>query len=423
MAVKMSHAVETYIFLCDPDSEYQLETGEVIANKKLSEIIKSKISQEEYFFTEWRCANNKSIQVGDRAYMVKTTEEPRGFFASGRVVPAPEELQLRRSSEFSDLSAAYNDTDGRNYWVYLALDSVVDFDSPLEQKKLKLQPIFKDVNFYFAGGGKRFAPDNSAAVKALASQWESHCLVLQGKGKGRRLVDVFLERGIKARSEKDYETALYHFYEALDIDPDYQKALSQVSICKSLLERAESELKKTESKLEETESESFPLPLVPAPSLQQELKIIRDELEQEDSSATPDNNEARKRVLVEIARRQGQSRFRQILLDAYGYKCAITGFDAGEALEAAHIIPYAETEDNDPSNGLLLRADIHTLFDLNLLAIHPGNLSILLHPDLQNTEYRHLQNRKMRVPDTSNLRPNSKYLKKKLQQCTWLDVP
>ncbi|MEH1887220.1 MULTISPECIES: HNH endonuclease signature motif containing protein [unclassified Nostoc] len=41
----------------------------------------------------------------------------------------------------------------------------------------------------------------------------------------------------------------------------------------------------------------------------------------------------------------------------------ITNFDAEVALEAAHIIPYSETENNHPSNGLLLRADLHTLFD------------------------------------------------------------
>ncbi|MGF1457472.1 MAG: HNH endonuclease [Leptolyngbyaceae cyanobacterium] len=407
--------MESYAFLCDPDTEFHLETGGSIDNRRLPDIIKFKLSQGEYFLTDWKCANNKSIQVGDRAYLIKTNEEPRGFIASGRVVEAPEKHQLRQSLKFSNLSAAYTSTDGRNYWVYIALDSVVDFDSPLEQKSLKHQPIFKDVNFYFAGGGKRFAPDDPAAVEALSSKWESHCLVLQSKGKGRRLVDVFLERGLKARKENDYETALYHFYEALDIEPTYKKVLNQIPICESLLQKAELEL--------EVESEPISSPLVPDPSLQQELKVIRDELDQEDSLETPNNNEDRNRVLAEIARRQGQSKFRQILLDAYGCKCAITGFDAGEALEAAHIIPYAETEDNDPSNGLLLRADIHTLFDLNLLAIHPENLSILLHPDLRNTEYRNLQNQKMRIPNTSNLKPNPKYLKKKLQQCTWLDVP
>ena len=125
---------------------------------------------------------------------------------------------------------------------------------------------------------------------------------------------------------------------------------------------------------------------------------------------------------VEIAKRQGQTKFRQTLLNAYGYKCAITGFDAGEALEAAHIIPYAETENQDPRNGLLLRADLHTLFDLNLLAIHPDTLQVCLHPDLQNTEYRTINGKQIRIPEVETLQPNPQALRQKLQQCTWLNI-
>lgn len=48
-------------------------------------------------------------------------------------------------------------------------------------------------------------------------------------------------------------------------------------------------------------------------------------------------------------------------------------------MEAAHIRPYRGKKDNHPSNGLLLRADIHTLFDLNLVAIDPETLKIQFH--------------------------------------------
>jgi hypothetical protein len=397
--------VNTYIFLCDPDSEYYPDAGGVIDNRRLPEIIKFRISQGEDFVTSWRCANTKSIQVGDKAYLVKTVEDPKGFIASGKVVAAAEEIQLRRTSNnFADLSPAYTDTDGQNYWVCLALDTVVDFDYPLEQRILKSQSVFKGVNFYFAGGGKRFAPDNPAAVDALASAWESHCLVLQNQGRGRRLVDVFLEKGDQARTEKDYVTALENYYEALEIDPNYGKLLNKIKICKSLLQKTTS-----------------PPPEPPPDSLPAKLKVIRDDLDKPGSSSESVSSDAKERVLVEIARRQGQSKFRQTLLDAYDNKCAVIGFDAGEALEAAHIIPYVETEDNDPTNGLLLRADIHTLFDLNLLAIHPDTLEIFLHPDLKATEYRDLHGQQIHVPYVAGLQPNPNYLKKRLELCTWLN--
>jgi tetratricopeptide (TPR) repeat protein len=414
-----SKATETYIFLCDPDSEYYPDTGGVIDNRRLPEIIKFRLSQGEHFITTWRCANTRSIQVEDRAYLVKTTEEPKGIIASGRAVAAPDTLQLRQESGFSDLSAAYAETDGHNYYIYLALDSVVDFDHSLEQRNLERQQIFQGVNFLFRGGGRRFAPDKPAAVKALASAWESHCLILQRQGKGRRLVDVFLERGDEARDRKEYDEALYYYYEALSVDPNYGKATNKI---KQLERIIETNPETTNPRIIITPPPK-PLPvdqLTDLP-LQDALEHIRLDPDKQDYSATPDVNEAHRRILVEIARRQGQSKFRQTLLEAYDYKCAVTGFDAGEALEAAHIIPYSETENNDPTNGLLLRADIHTLFDLNMLVIHPEKLMISLHPDLRKTQYQNLHNQKLRIPNVLEFRPNPEYLKTRLQQCHWIN--
>ena len=54
----------------------------------------------------------------------------------------------------------------------------------------------------------------------------------------------------------------------------------------------------------------------------------------------------------------------------------MTGCTVFAVLEAAHIKPYQGENDNHPQNGLLLRADIHTLFDLNLLGIQPERLQV-----------------------------------------------
>src|SRR5438105_10150982 len=89
------------------------------------------------------------------------------------------------------------------------------------------------------------------------------------------------------------------------------------------------------------------------------------------------------RVLREVKRRLGQSDFRKGLITAYKSRCAVSGSDAVEALEAAHIDPYSGTESNQPSNGLLLRADIHTLFDVNLIGIDPTTLTVALGPVLK----------------------------------------
>lgn len=130
--------------------------------------------------------------------------------------------------------------------------------------------------------------------------------------------------------------------------------------------------------------------------------------------------DACEKITVSIARRQGQQKFRQSLLNAYSGKCAITNFDAEVALEAAHIIPYVETENNDPSNGLLLRADLHTLFDLNLIAIDPETMKVYIAPTLQKTKYQEeINGRELRVPKNEIYYPKLNFLKQRLEQCKW----
>src|SRR6202035_655927 len=71
--------------------------------------------------------------------------------------------------------------------------------------------------------------------------------------------------------------------------------------------------------------------------------------------------EGRKKTLAAICRRQGQPEFRRKLMQAYSGRCAISGFNVPQTLEAAHIIPYNGPKTNHPANGILLRADLHVL--------------------------------------------------------------
>jgi hypothetical protein len=58
-----------------------------------------------------------------------------------------------------------------------------------------------------------------------------------------------------------------------------------------------------------------------------------------------------------------------------------------DVVEAAHIKPYRGAADNHPANGLLLRADLHTLFELDLIGIEPGTLIVRMHPDAKAAGY------------------------------------
>ena len=67
--------------------------------------------------------------------------------------------------------------------------------------------------------------------------------------------------------------------------------------------------------------------------------------------------------------RLGQGSFRTLVTDAYGRRCAFTGEKTLPALQASHIKPYAASGPHRVSNGLLLRADVHQLFDRGYMTL------------------------------------------------------
>ena len=116
--------------------------------------------------------------------------------------------------------------------------------------------------------------------------------------------------------------------------------------------------------------------------------------------------DAREKILASIVRRQGQPEFRRRLLDAYDGRCAVTECDVVDALEAAHIVPYCGPKSNHPSNGLLLRADVHSLFDLGLVSIDADAMTIVIAPSLATSVYGELSGKKVRVPTAVDSKPS-----------------
>lgn len=88
--------------------------------------------------------------------------------------------------------------------------------------------------------------------------------------------------------------------------------------------------------------------------------------------------------------RRGQSRFRKALLSIYDGRCAFTGVKEDCVLEACHIISHAQTGNNQPDNGLLLRADIHTLFDLRLATVANDGVTVRIAPKVTDPEFTRL---------------------------------
>ena len=129
-------------------------------------------------------------------------------------------------------------------------------------------------------------------------------------------------------------------------------------------------------------------------------------LEEDNYFAPSSLQDDRKRTLREVVQRRGQPEFRKKLLQAYQGRCAATECDAEAALEAAHIVPYCGEDSNHISNGILLRADIHTLFDLNLIGVEPTTLTFAVGKELKKTAYSSLHGKPLRRPQKPSQCPN-----------------
>lgn len=171
-----------------------------------------------------------------------------------------------------------------------------------------------------------------------------------------------------------------------------------------------------------TPKTQYRLPRVSVQSIEQ-LKAVLDALGEflgvresaqnmdDKNSGGDDRNEIDpdSRTLAEILRRRGQAEFRTRLLDAYNSRCALTGCNAVAALEAAHIVPHSEHQSYEPKHGLLLRADIHTLFDLYLLSVDPATGKVVLASELVEA-YGDLEGKEAVLPLKAEAMPDPQFL-------------
>jgi len=112
--------------------------------------------------------------------------------------------------------------------------------------------------------------------------------------------------------------------------------------------------------------------------------------------------------------RLGQGGFKTLVREAYGKRCAITGHKIVPTLQAAHIVPVSKNGENRLDNGLLLRSDVHTMFDQGYLGVAP-DLRLLVSPRLRREfgngeEFYSRAGQEIAVPQSSSDRPNPEFL-------------
>ena len=157
----------------------------------------------------------------------------------------------------------------------------------------------------------------------------------------------------------------------------------------------------------------------------EDVETLAASVEAEMAEAIDETTDSRERALVAIRLRQGQPAFRKSLLRAYDARCAVTGLGLPSLLEAAHIVSHVGAHTNRTDNGLLLRADIHTLFDLHLVTVVlDDGYRVRCSPDLDGTEYETLDGRELAaLPSQLGDRPHPDHLRRHNAKCNgWLST-
>jgi putative restriction endonuclease len=113
--------------------------------------------------------------------------------------------------------------------------------------------------------------------------------------------------------------------------------------------------------------------------------------------------------------RLGQGLFRIYLTDYYDKRCVITGERTLPVLDAAHIKPYVIVQKHEVSNGLLMRSDLHRLFDDGYLTVDPASrrlrVSKRIKDEFENgKDYYKLEGTEIREPNVLWVRPNTENL-------------
>jgi putative restriction endonuclease len=112
--------------------------------------------------------------------------------------------------------------------------------------------------------------------------------------------------------------------------------------------------------------------------------------------------------------RLGQGAFSALITDNYQRRCAVTGEKALPALDACHILPVHQGGQHRPDNGLLLRTDVHRLFDAGYVTVTPDGrflVSRRIKADFDNGEpYMPFHNQPIWTPQDPASQPDRRIL-------------
>jgi tetratricopeptide (TPR) repeat protein len=205
----------TRIFLCNEQTEPEIRDF-------IQEAI-AEINEGEPYIVTWSCGSIQTLKVGDRAYFKRIGSNIQGYFASGVVVAADPEYQLRlKSARYRDLSDAYDvDSSPTALRVWVVWDACGSFDDPLRTDELRRLPQFANLPLEPQSDAGVFREEY---IRLLEPQWDRHLQRLTRESKGIRLVDVIYRWGIEDAQQGALQDAIANYTQVIKQKPDYVKA-------------------------------------------------------------------------------------------------------------------------------------------------------------------------------------------------------
>ncbi len=256
---------------------------------------------------------------------------------------------------------------------------------------LRADPTITEANFWYPNPTGAFRALSSGEYFLFKSKWPDNRLIGGGYLSGYALLKVseawtFFGTGNGVATHSELLAKIQHYRKDLDPDPTIGCVMLRDIFFSEVMPEAPSDFARNIVRFK-----TYNLADPSGSHLENSLRTLLSDVEPR-SASVPGPMFGDPRM---IQPRLGQQAFKGLVLAAYERRCAITGGKITPVLEAAHIRPVSQDGQHSVSNGLLLRSDVHTLFDRGYLGIdtrHRLQVSPRLRMDFGNGRefYEHM---------------------------------
>ncbi|MFC1947446.1 HNH endonuclease [Chloroflexota bacterium] len=273
-------------------------------------------------------------------------------------------------------------------------------------------PQLDEVNFWQPGGNRVFKALKSGELFLFKLHYPHNCIVGGGIFAHSTLLPVSLAwdsfdvlNGARSLEEVKTRVGKYR-HETENINTDYTIGCIILEQPFFLSESAWIPVPGWKPSI--VQGKTYDLSIEPGLSIWKELLLTRV------THSVLNEEPARYGEPVLVLPRLGQGSFRVLVTDAYERKCAVTRERTLPALDAAHIKPYSKSGQHAVNNGILMRRDLHALFDRGYITVSPTlNLEVShkIKEEYENgRDYYRLHGTKIHIPADLDNHPSLDYI-------------